>query len=107
MGGRSLTWGGITLRLSDREFAQGWPIRHSDLDPHYSALERQFAVWGQRDGLTLLPDGEYQPPAPLTPGEQLARSCRQRSAVHPRGGFRGIAPRAMVLGPVSVPRAVP
>ena len=78
VGGRSLTWGGITLRLSDREFAQGWPIRHSDLDPHYSALERQFAVWGQRDGLTLLPDGEYQPPAPLTPGEQqLAHSCRQ------------------------------
>jgi choline dehydrogenase-like flavoprotein len=78
VGGRSLTWGGITLRLSEREFAQGWPISHSDLDPHYSALERQFAVWGQRDGLPLLPDGDYQPAAPLTPGEQaLARSCQQ------------------------------
>ena len=76
VGGRSLTWGGITLRLSDREFAQGWPIEHSDLDPHYSALEQQFGVWGQRDGLSLLPDGHYQPAAPLTPGEQaLGRGC--------------------------------
>jgi len=78
VGGRSLSWGGITLRLSDREFAAGWPLRHGDLDPHYSALERQLGVWGRRDGLALLPDGVYAPPAPFTPGERLLeRVCRR------------------------------
>ena len=43
VGGKSLTWGGITLRLSDSEFAaaerdwygRSWPIRHADLAPYY------------------------------------------------------------------------
>ena len=76
VGGKSLSWGGITLRLSEREFAQGWPVGHDDLAPHYSALEQQLGVWGHRDGLELLPDGDYQPAAPFTPGEvHLSKTC--------------------------------
>ena len=79
VGGRSLTWGGITLRLSEREFAQGWPLGHADLDPHYSALESQLGVWGNRDGLELLPDGVYAPAAALTPAEaHLQQVCGQQ-----------------------------
>jgi choline dehydrogenase-like flavoprotein len=77
VGGKSLTWGGITLRLSDYEFKaasrdgheQDWPIGYADLVPYYSKLERFFQVRGDRDGLAQLPDGDYQPTIPLTPGE--------------------------------------
>ena len=77
VGGKSLTWGGITLRLSDYEFKaasrdgheQDWPIAYADLVPYYSKLERFFQVQGDRDGLAQLPDGDYQPTIPLTPGE--------------------------------------
>jgi len=59
VGGRSLTWGGITLRLSDYEFkaasydgyGQDWPLSHGELDPFYAQLERAFQVKGNRDGL--------------------------------------------------------
>ena len=88
VGGRSLTWGGITLRLSDLEFkaaerdghGHSWPISHQDLDPHYSALEQQFAVHGNRDGLTQLPDGCTEEPLSFTPEEQkllLTSTTRQ------------------------------
>jgi choline dehydrogenase-like flavoprotein len=77
VGGKSLTWGGITLRLSDYEFKAGeldgsglsWPIAHADLAPYYERLERLLAVHGQADGLSQLPDGVYQPPLPFTPAE--------------------------------------
>lgn len=82
VGGRSLTWGGITLRLSDYEFkaastdgyGQDWPIAHNDLAPYYDQLERFFHIKGQRDGLPQLPDGEYTDPAPLTPAEEYLKS---------------------------------
>ena len=83
VGGKSLTWGGITLRLSDHEFrAEGrgasWPIRHADLAPFYSRLERLLGVRGGRDGLAQLPDGDLEPPLPLTPGERhLQRAIDQ------------------------------
>jgi len=78
VGGKSLTWGGITLRLSDYEFqaaerdgqGPGWPIRHADLAPYYSRLEQLLEVHGSRDGLSQLPDGPMLPPLPLTPGER-------------------------------------
>jgi choline dehydrogenase-like flavoprotein len=77
VGGKSLTWGGITLRLSDYEFKAGerdgsglsWPIGSADLAPYYDRLERLLGVHGHRDGLPQLPDGQYRPPLPLTPGE--------------------------------------
>ena len=78
VGGRSLTWGGITLRLSDRDFKAAehdghgpiWPIGHDDLDPHYSALEQLFAIHGQRDGLAQVPDGWATQALPSTAEEE-------------------------------------
>ncbi|MFS6827477.1 FAD-binding protein [Cyanobium sp. ATX-6F1] len=77
VGGKSLTWGGITLRLSDLEFKAGerdghgpsWPIGHDHLAPYYARLERLLGVRGGRDGLPQLPDGDYGPPLPFTPAE--------------------------------------
>ncbi|MGC6483818.1 MAG: GMC oxidoreductase [Synechococcus sp.] len=87
VGGRSLTWGGITLRLSDRDFkaADGdgygplWPISHKDLDPHYTALEQQLAVHGQRDGFPQVPDGWATQALASTPEEEaFASHVRQQ-----------------------------
>ncbi len=82
VGGKSLTWGGITLRLSDYEFKAAsrdghgtdWPIGYDDLAPYYSQLEQFLQVRGDRNNLPQLPDGDYQlPPAELTPAEKLLK----------------------------------
>jgi choline dehydrogenase-like flavoprotein len=83
VGGKSLTWGGITLRLSEFEFRAGdadgsgvnWPIGTAELDPYYTRLERLLGVHGHADGLPQLPDGSYAPPLPLSPGEQHLRQA--------------------------------
>ncbi|MFM7267803.1 MAG: GMC oxidoreductase [Cyanobium sp.] len=97
VGGRSLTWGGITLRLSDGDFQAAerdghgpcWPIGSRDLAPHYSRLERLLGVHGQADGLAQLPDGEYLPPLPFTPGEKHLGQAIARELglplIHSRG----------------------
>lgn len=99
VGGKSLTWGGITLRLSDYEFKAGqwdglspcWPIGHDDLDGYYSRLERLLGVHGQRDGLAQLPDGHTLEPLPLTPGECLLRQAVGRELGLPLIPSRGFA----------------
>ncbi|WP_055076964.1 GMC oxidoreductase [Pseudanabaena sp. 'Roaring Creek'] len=86
VGGKSLTWGGITLRLSDYEFKaasrdgydQDWPIAYADLAPYYSKLEKFFQVRGSQEGLDQLPDGEYQPTLPLTPAEQYLQEIVEK-----------------------------
>jgi choline dehydrogenase-like flavoprotein len=78
VGGKSLTWGGITMRLSDHEFRAGsrdglspdWPIGHTQLAPYYARLEQLLGVHGARNGLEQLPDGELLDALPMTPGEQ-------------------------------------
>ncbi len=99
VGGKSLTWGGITLRLSDHEFKAGsrdglspdWPIGHADLAPYYARLERLLGVHGARDGLPQLPDGELQDPLPFTPGETVLRRAIGRELGLPLIHSRGFA----------------
>ena len=97
VGGRSLTWGGITLRLSDRDLVGvdvdgeriSWPLRTSDLSEHYGYLERWLRVHGSRDEIPGLPDGELTSPLPFTAAEQgFAEAVRQRcghAVIHSRG----------------------
>lgn len=68
-GGRSLLWARQTQRLSDFDFegplrdgfAVDWPIRYKDLAPYYSHVEKFVGISGDRDGLDVLPDGEFLP----------------------------------------------
>lgn len=69
VGGKSLLWARQTQRWSDYDFegpkrdgfAVDWPIRHNDLDPWYSKVEKFAGIAGNRDGLDTLPDGEFLP----------------------------------------------
>ena len=69
VGGRSLTWGRQSYRLNVEDFtanakegiAVDWPIRYEDVAPWYDYVERFAGISGSRDGLDVLPDGQYQP----------------------------------------------
>ncbi len=70
VGGRSITWGRQSYRHSDLDFTANerdgvgvdWPIRYADLAPWYSYVEKWIGVSGSNEGLTHLPDGDFQPP---------------------------------------------
>ena len=72
-GGRSLTWGRQSYRLSDLDFdanlregiAVDWPIRYVDVAPWYDHVERFAGIAGARDGIDHLPDGQFLPPVPM------------------------------------------
>lgn len=70
VGGRSLLWGRACYRWSDHEFEANlrdghgvdWPIRYKDIAPWYDYVERFIGVSGNRDGIDIVPDGQFQPP---------------------------------------------
>ncbi len=70
VGGRSLTWGRHSYRLSDIDFgankkdgiAVDWPVRYNDIAPWYSKVEEYIGVCGEKLGLAQLPDGEFLKP---------------------------------------------
>jgi choline dehydrogenase-like flavoprotein len=78
VGGRSLMWGRQSYRWSDIDFeanardgvAIDWPIRYKDIAPWYSYVERFAGISGSRNGLTQLPDGEFQPPMQMNCAEE-------------------------------------
>lgn len=73
VGGRSLMWGRQSYRLAPMDFeanaregiAIDWPIRYEDIAPWYDYVERFAGIAGTREGLDILPDGEFLPPIPL------------------------------------------
>ncbi len=79
VGGRSLLWGRQSYRLGDLDFeanardgiAVDWPIRYAEIAPWYDHVERHAGIAGSIEGLSQLPDGQFQPPMPLNCGEEL------------------------------------
>ncbi|MEM7464039.1 MAG: GMC family oxidoreductase, partial [Pseudomonadota bacterium] len=57
LGGRSLFWQGVALRMSDKEFKAAshdgcgidWPIGQADLDDYYRLCEKRFGIAGKAD----------------------------------------------------------
>jgi choline dehydrogenase-like flavoprotein len=55
LGGRTLFWQGVALRMTDDEFKAAsrhghgidWPISQSDLDPYYSLCEKRYCISGK------------------------------------------------------------
>ena len=81
VGGRSLLWARQSYRLSDYDFkaasrdgyGMDWPISYADLKPYYDRIERYIGVSGRREGLDILPDGEFLPPMPYSCGELILK----------------------------------
>lgn len=70
VGGRSLLWGRQSYRHSPMDFeanakegiAVDWPIRYNEIAPWYSYVEKFAGIQGSKEGLDVLPDGEFMPP---------------------------------------------
>ncbi|HZY39900.1 MAG TPA: GMC family oxidoreductase [Mucilaginibacter sp.] len=70
VGGRSLMWGRQSYRWADFNFEENlkdgigvdWPIRYKDLEPWYGYVEKFAGISGNKDGLAVLPDGDFMPP---------------------------------------------
>jgi len=87
VGGRTNTWGRVSLRMSEVDFkpksmqdgyGDDWPISYKDLSPYYDRAEILMGVYGTREGLACLPDGIYMPPPPMRCGElALKAGCEK------------------------------
>ncbi len=97
LGGKSITWGRIALRMSDLDFeanlneniATDWPIRYKDIAPWYDYVEKFVGIAGTKDHLAHLPDGVFQPPMPFTCVEKafkesLAKNHSNINLIHAR-----------------------
>jgi choline dehydrogenase-like flavoprotein len=81
VGGKSLLWARQTQRWSNYDFegpardgfAVDWPIRYNDLAPWYSYVEKFAGISGNKDGLDILPDGEFLPALELSCVENYFR----------------------------------
>ena len=98
LGGRTLLWGGVALRLSDYELAAAehdgcgpsWPLRYRDLAPYYDRVERFLGIHGTCEGLPQLPDGQFAGERPLTRaerrlGDRVAAAWPDRRLIPSRG----------------------
>jgi choline dehydrogenase-like flavoprotein len=77
VGGRSLCWAGHSLRFGPGDFKQ-WPISYDEVAPYYSRAEKYMGVYGNKDGLWNLPDGEFSRPIGMRCGEWLLHRGVQR-----------------------------
>lgn len=69
VGGRSLLWGRQSYRFNKWDFeanakegiAVDWPVRYDEIAPWYSYVEKFAGIQGSKEGLDVLPDGEFLP----------------------------------------------
>lgn len=74
VGGKSLLWARQTQRWSKYDFegpardgfAVEWPISYDDIAPWYTHVEKFSGISGNKDGLDILPDGDFLPPHEMT-----------------------------------------
>lgn len=97
VGGKSLMWGRQSYRWSDLDYEANlkdghgvdWPVRYKDIEPWYSYVEKFAGISGNKDGLAVLPDGEFLPPMDMT--------CVEKDvAARIKAQYKG--ERAMIIG---------
>lgn len=94
VGGRSLLWARACYRWSDLDFEANlkdghgvdWPIRYKEIAPWYDYVESFIGVSGNRDGLSVIPDGQFQPPFEMNCVEknfkgQVEKSFQDRNVI--------------------------
>ncbi|MFN7920131.1 MAG: GMC family oxidoreductase [Bryobacteraceae bacterium] len=77
LGGRSVCWAGHSLRFGPLDFKR-WPIPYEEVAPYYSKAERLMCVHGFKDGLSNMPDGDFQPGVPLRCSDQMVKRGVER-----------------------------
>lgn len=85
LGGRSLSWGRQSYRMSDLDFkaasrdgyGDDWPISYADLVPYYEEVERYVGISGTEEKLPQLPDSVFQPGMPMTCAEEAFKQTVQ------------------------------
>lgn len=90
VGGRSLTWGRQSYRFNKWDFeanakegiAIDWPIRYEDMAPWYSYAEKFAGIQGSKEGLDVLPDGDFMPAMELNCAE---KEVKKRMEAHYKG----------------------
>jgi choline dehydrogenase-like flavoprotein len=83
LGGRLHTYGRMLLRWSDHDFKAAsrdghgidWPIAYADLAPYYSRAETFLGIYGRREGIGNLPDGEFAGTSRLTAAEDVFKAA--------------------------------
>ncbi len=88
VGGRSVLWGRQSYRFSELDFQANaqdghgipWPVSYGDIAPWYSHVESFIGVSGRREGLSQLPDGEFQKPMPWYALEETIAGRLKRHA---------------------------
>jgi choline dehydrogenase-like flavoprotein len=83
LGGRSLSWGRQSYRMSNLDFkaashdgyGDDWPIYYEDLVSYYEEVERYVGISGMAEGLQQLPDSLFLPPMEMTCGEAMLRKA--------------------------------
>lgn len=81
LGGRSLSWGRQSYRMSNLDFkaashdgyGDDWPISYEDMVPYYEIVEKYVGITGQAENLPQLPDSVFLPPMEMTCGEEILR----------------------------------
>ncbi len=86
LGGRTNSWGRISLRNGPYDFKPhsrdgkgfDWPIRYEDLAPYYDRTEELIGVFGSAENIENLPDGKYlAPPEPRCYELLVQKTCRK------------------------------
>lgn len=84
VGGRSIHWNAGCFRFAEWDFRErsvegvedDWPISYDEIAPYYSYVEKMIGVTGSREGLAVLPDGEFLPPLKMRCSDLLVkRAC--------------------------------
>ncbi len=84
VGGRSIHWNAGCFRFAEWDFRErsvagieeDWPISYQEIAPYYSYIEKMIGVCGSRDGLAVLPDGEFLPPLKMRCSDLIVkRAC--------------------------------
>ncbi|MGI8992078.1 MAG: GMC family oxidoreductase [Bryobacteraceae bacterium] len=87
LGGRSLSWGRQSYRMSPLDlkakshdgYGDDWPITYEELVPYYEQVEKYVGISGTAENLIQLPDSVFQPGMEMTCGERLLKKSVEKT----------------------------
>lgn len=89
VGGRTIHWNAVCLRFGPSDFRErslagveeDWPITYDELAPYYSYVEKMIGVTGTKEGLDIVPDGEYLRPLKFRCSEMIVKQACKRMGI--------------------------